>query len=110
MFCFFFSSRRRHTRWPRDWSSDVCSSDLEPAARELGEDGIATGTEPLVELILQLVQRHVIAVAQKDAVEDRAFMRRKSVGRFEPMQRVRRAAPEQPEQCRVLLLLYAQVP
>src|SRR5690625_8007103 len=27
---FFFSSRRRHTRWPRDWSSDVCSSDLLP--------------------------------------------------------------------------------
>src|SRR5439155_16641675 len=25
---FFFSSRRRYTRWPRDWSSDVCSSDL----------------------------------------------------------------------------------
>src|SRR5690625_8038196 len=25
---FFFSSRRRHTRWPRDWTSDVCSSDL----------------------------------------------------------------------------------
>src|SRR5690625_1429831 len=25
---FFFSSRRRQTRWPRDWSSDVCSSDL----------------------------------------------------------------------------------
>src|SRR5271166_7176 len=24
---FFFSSRGRHTRWPRDWSSDVCSSD-----------------------------------------------------------------------------------
>src|SRR5439155_18119485 len=28
IFIFFFSSRRRHTRWPRDWSSDVCSSDL----------------------------------------------------------------------------------
>src|SRR5207253_6126285 len=26
---FFFSSRRRHTSWPRDWSSDVCSSDLD---------------------------------------------------------------------------------
>src|SRR3712207_5672593 len=26
---FFFSSRRRHTRYWRDWSSDVCSSDLE---------------------------------------------------------------------------------
>src|SRR5690625_7401951 len=25
---FFLSSRRLHTRWPRDWSSDVCSSDL----------------------------------------------------------------------------------
>src|SRR5437660_6479439 len=30
---FFFSSRRRHTSWPRDWSSDVCSSDLGLAAR-----------------------------------------------------------------------------
>src|SRR3712207_8033748 len=27
-FVFFFSSRRRHTRYWRDWSSDVCSSDL----------------------------------------------------------------------------------
>src|SRR5690625_7216573 len=27
------SSRRRHTRWPRDWSSDVCSSDLASAER-----------------------------------------------------------------------------
>src|SRR3712207_7100504 len=27
---FFFSSRRRHTRYWRDWSSDVCSSDLSP--------------------------------------------------------------------------------
>src|SRR5699024_12061868 len=28
LFMFFFSSRRRHTRSKRDWSSDVCSSDL----------------------------------------------------------------------------------
>src|SRR3712207_8369786 len=28
---FFFSSRRRHTRYWRDWSSDVCSSDLASA-------------------------------------------------------------------------------
>src|SRR5215217_2616344 len=28
LFCFFFSSRRRHTIYWRDWSSDVCSSDL----------------------------------------------------------------------------------
>src|SRR5690606_40367363 len=38
---FFFSSRRRHTRFSRDWSSDVCSSDLvsmrtrRPLVREL---------------------------------------------------------------------------
>src|SRR5438445_4943031 len=30
---FFFSSRRRHTRYWRDWSSDVCSSDLRSATR-----------------------------------------------------------------------------
>src|SRR3989449_10173052 len=35
-FVFFFSSRRRHTRCSRDWSSDVCSSDLQtPSFRKL---------------------------------------------------------------------------
>src|SRR5690625_6275004 len=34
---FFLSSRRRHTTWPRDWSSDVCSSDRSgTAALHLG--------------------------------------------------------------------------
>src|SRR6266498_5076888 len=32
---FFFSSRRRHTRCGRDWSSDVCSSDLGGGDRQL---------------------------------------------------------------------------
>src|SRR6266568_8306901 len=31
---FFLSSRRRHTRWNCDWSSDVCSSDLEVMAAD----------------------------------------------------------------------------
>src|SRR5207249_9007473 len=37
LYLFFFSSRRRHTRSKRDWSSDVCSSDLKIAivVREL---------------------------------------------------------------------------
>src|SRR2546430_2197453 len=35
MFFFFFSSRRRHTRFDCDWSSDVCSSDLEEERRAL---------------------------------------------------------------------------
>src|SRR5437879_12515887 len=33
--CFFFSSRRRHTRYIGDWSSDVCSSDLGSIALDL---------------------------------------------------------------------------
>src|SRR5699024_11552623 len=41
MFYFFFSSRRRHTRSKRDWSSDVCSSDLDRA----GADGRARGRQ-----------------------------------------------------------------
>src|SRR2546422_4276758 len=32
LYLFFFSSRGRHTRCSRDWSSDVCSSDLSPAS------------------------------------------------------------------------------
>src|SRR5690606_39445781 len=44
---FFFSSRRRHTRFSRDWSSDVCSSDLEKAVTFdwLCGSGVATASE-----------------------------------------------------------------
>src|SRR5690606_4915550 len=38
---FFFSSRRRHTRFSRDWSSDVCSSDLRQGRVHTGT-GIST--------------------------------------------------------------------
>src|SRR5690625_4736172 len=44
---FFFSSRRRHTRWPRDWSSDVCSSDLVPRSPDGQEaQGVRRGGAP----------------------------------------------------------------
>src|SRR2546430_13538893 len=48
MLLFFFSSRRRHTRFDCDWSSDVCSSDLD---RHVGPDvaapaAVAAGNEP----------------------------------------------------------------
>src|SRR5215510_9856626 len=42
---FFFSSRRRHTRWPRDWSSDVCSSDLGDEAATAEAEGGRDGDE-----------------------------------------------------------------
>src|SRR5437763_4559375 len=53
---FFFSSRRRHTRYIGDWSSDVCSSDLAPDpaplpfatynARRSGDTATAVGYQP----------------------------------------------------------------
>src|SRR5690606_14937147 len=42
--CFFFSSRRRHTRFSRDWSSDVCSSDLTALPPEILEYESPPGT------------------------------------------------------------------
>src|SRR2546422_4770202 len=65
-YVFFFSSRRRHTRCSRDWSSDVCSSDLEAL-------GVRAG---LVELahVAQDTDRadHLaVRVAQRRGVERR---------------------------------------
>src|SRR5690606_40370359 len=56
-FCFFFSSRRRHTRFSRDWSSDVCSSDL------VGRQQIARALEGALGLVplLLLELRHAEA-------------------------------------------------
>src|SRR5437868_10046372 len=44
-FFFFFSSRRRHTRSKRDWSSDVCSSDLTRCRRWPRPSGRGIGAE-----------------------------------------------------------------
>src|SRR5687768_17783860 len=46
---FFFSSRRRHTRCSRDWSSDVCSSDLEelPAGEQRRRSSDRVTAQPL---------------------------------------------------------------
>src|SRR5207245_8798458 len=46
-FFFFFSSRRRHTRCYRDWSSDVCSSDLFPIKSLPSATAIAEGYWPV---------------------------------------------------------------
>src|SRR5690625_6761871 len=55
---FFFSSRRRHTRWPRDWSSDVCSSDLTMGLVQLPgmmSGQIIAGADPLQAVQFQLL-------------------------------------------------------
>src|SRR6266480_4816926 len=57
IFFFFFSSRRRHTRLTCDWSSDVCSSDL-----ELGRSGELRVLSPAEQVIL--VREHLFGCAQ----------------------------------------------
>src|SRR6266480_7984246 len=62
-FFFFFSSRRRHTRLTCDWSSDVCSSDLEGIAKRAGISKRTfyhrfTGKEMLFEAVVRrLIER-----------------------------------------------------
>src|SRR4051794_41336474 len=60
---FFFSSRRRHTRWTGDWSSDVCSSDLEKAF-----------LTPVSRDLLDARDRAADALAAAGAVVDRRPM------------------------------------
>src|SRR5690348_17517238 len=43
---FFFSSRRRHTSWTGDWSSDVCSSDLDCLLLPAGGRACECGAPP----------------------------------------------------------------
>src|SRR5438046_3588174 len=57
-FFFFFSSRRRHTRLVSDWSSDVCSSDLQAELRR---------TQAQREL--SLAQRRLVAEIQSRSEE-----------------------------------------
>src|SRR2546429_4446038 len=64
-FFFFFSSRRRHTRCSRDWSSDVCSSDLAELAREpLEARSVRLGGADLPG-----IQRHRECLIEADARE-----------------------------------------
>src|SRR4030043_744873 len=57
-FFFFFSSRRRHTRCSRDWSSDVCSSDLGGAFIPLFTLGIPANS--VIALLLGAFMIHGI--------------------------------------------------
>src|SRR5690606_39930904 len=62
---FFFSSRRMHTRFARDWSSDVCSSDLE----DEGDLALGSGLDQL------LADGHLGAVVEAHDVRQVAEIR-----------------------------------
>src|SRR5215217_2542979 len=69
MFFFFFSSRRRHTRYWRDWSSDVCSSDLRILSRGLNAvDPPLYGIAP-VEAANRALEKAGIAWTDLELVE-----------------------------------------
>src|SRR5215203_6965119 len=59
---FFFSSRRRHTRYWRDWSSDVCSSDLDLRRGDPVDDHHqhGAGMSDAIDLGLGLVDHQLI--------------------------------------------------
>src|SRR5690606_40489044 len=57
----FFSSRRRHTRFSRDWSSDVCSSDLGDYQNMVAVDGVVGSGSWLAQDTYQIVSGWGIA-------------------------------------------------
>src|SRR5439155_6394733 len=70
----FLTSRRRHTRWPRDWSSDVCSSDL---SRSGAFDGtpitfcLAPANAPEREVAREMLER--VPLAGHTVIADKGF-------------------------------------
>src|SRR5699024_9944252 len=99
---FFFSSRRRHTRSKRDWSSDVCSSDLGCGRIELVIDlkflrespdvvrasQVTRGEDPqLVDQLLEAdaARRSAILAADELRAEQKAFG--KKIGQASPEER-----------------------
>src|SRR3712207_8993678 len=78
---FFFSSRRRHTRYWRDWSSDVCSSDLRPAgpACHTGADTCFGDSAEVGDVLAELdatIESRMTGVAEGVTSEQRSGERR----------------------------------
>src|SRR5687768_17976351 len=77
-FIFFFSSRRRHTRCSRDWSSDVCSSDLDLL---LLHQLLETGPEPGEVARRVAVLDHDLAAVDPAGVVDGPRSEERRVGK-----------------------------
>src|SRR5207253_4035285 len=93
------SSRRRHTRWPRDWSSDVCSSDLDvprKAARKQAMAMIATmmGTIVLARVAGDGDFSDEILGAGRETALARATPTKPAAGKSAPRSEERRVGKE----------------
>src|SRR5690606_39947717 len=80
---FFFSSRRRHTRFSRDWSSEVCSSDLPTGQGGLGGQWLALlQRAPRTAEVVAEAAGDVLAVAAQlaHAVQEQQLRRTGALG------------------------------
>src|SRR5207247_6506928 len=88
-----FSSRRRHTRSTRDWSSDVCSSDLTQLglAREIFQAAYRVHPMPILDQIGHKIERYAtdveVSLRSGDEVGLIAFLRREVEGLFRSEER-----------------------
>src|SRR5690606_40718157 len=75
---FFFSSSRRHTRFSRDWSSDVCSSDLTGRYQDIEDSDLPEAVKNLLRMIRDLraklaqLMRELRAVQADDSMNPEA--------------------------------------
>src|SRR5687768_18282825 len=85
----FFSSRRRHTRWNCDWSSDVCSSDLKPRIHGKMQQGhewlvehafLSEGHQQYI-FPTGRIGRDVFIAAEFDISADETYLSCKEIGR-----------------------------
>src|SRR5699024_11626047 len=99
---FFFSSRRRHTRSKRDWSSDVCSSDL--AEEEEAVDGALEALDGYIATLNEALSSGGVATedigdySQGEALEalreDSSALKHDEIGRASCREREKREEVE----------------
>src|SRR5690606_40068944 len=87
---FFYSSRRRHTRFSRDWSSDVCSSDLEEDASDVAREleALLQDWRAHLENAESVLIERIRAAEERDVDREEAMLRAFEIGRASCRERV----------------------